>query len=817
MTSARTKLLAFAALAAFAVFAGGWAVADRMDRKGLQFFETGAAIVSQLQQVSQAIGKNDVAGLGHFYAEDYRGSLLGLNSHAVPHTREGVQQFRMQGGDAQDQVRAAALAEWTAYLNSFERIDRAELHLHRLLEWEPANRWVASARFELIGLPRGAALDGVDRALFNLEFEVTDGVPRFSKASLLEGERVINAPQPNAPTNAPSTNSPPASAPGSGNPAAARRQFADVSAAAGIDFNNEYYPAFLNQPLRFGMIRYGPAGISAADYDNDGFYDLFIPDGVASRLFRNTGKGNFEDVTAQAGLAGLDGVSVGVFADYDNDGHKDLFVSRTFQPNQLFRNNGDGTFSDATKKSGIGADCCTTVASWADYNRDGFLDLYAGRYLDPRQDIPTTFYARNGEPNQLYRNNGDGTFTNVTVEAGVGEVGLCLGNVWGDYDNDGDPDLYVVNDFGRSTLYRNEGNGKFTDVTVASNTLAYGAGMNASFADYDNDGWLDIYNTQIRSEHAWFAESPTVNRYMLNSWRQGVWKSDMPLYWEMFRQSGFGFVEVFQKMASGNTLLRNKQDGTFEDISARAGANPPGWFWGASFADFDNDGWQDVYAANGWVYNDAGTEIEMDFLNNVVSKQDEYKTGKFFDPKHFGTTSWHGYERNRHLRNNGPDKDGVVTFTEIGRAAGTDLITNGRGVAVADFWNRGVLDIAVAASADKHALLRNELPAEPSVAARHWLAVELIGTHSPRDPAGARITIQVNGKQQLRELTLGDGYGSQNSLRQYFGLHGARQVDELTVRWPRSGKTQTFSHVAADRIIRITEGDPQIAQISQSK
>src|SRR5206468_2062282 len=175
---------------------------------------------------------------------------------------------------------------------------------------------------------------------------------------------------------------------------------------------------------------------------------LFIPDGVASRLFRNRGDGTFEDATVKAGLAGLDGVSVGLFADYDNDGHKDFFVSRTFSPNQLFHNNGDGTFSDVTATSGIGADCCTTVASFGDYNNDGFLDLYVGRYLDPRKDIPTTFYARNGEPNQLYHNNGDGSFTNVTQKAGVGDTGLCLGSVFGDYNDDSYPDLYVVNDFG---------------------------------------------------------------------------------------------------------------------------------------------------------------------------------------------------------------------------------------------------------------------------------------------------------------------------------------------------------------------------------
>ncbi len=578
--------------------------------------------------------------------------------------------------------------------------------------------------------------------------------------------------------------------------------FTNVAHDAGIDFVNQYYPAFLNQPLKFGMIRYGPAGITVADVDNDGFYDIFIPDGVESKLFHNLGNGKFEDITAKSGLSGLDVVSVALFADYDNDGYKDLFVSRTFKPNQLFHNNHDGTFTDVTAKSGIGADCCTTVASWGDYDNDGYLDLYVGRYLDPRESIPTTFYARNGLPNKLYHNNHDGTFTDVTEKAGVGEIGLCLGTVFGDYNDDGYPDIYVVNDFGRKTLYRNNKNGTFTDVTVDAGTLAYGAGMSASFADYDNDGKLDIYATNIRSEDAWYAEWPTVARYMVNTWRQGVWKTDMPLYMQVFRQSGTDFVKVFKQMASGNTLLKNRGDGTFEDTTVKNHANPPGWYWGASFADFDNDGWLDIFAADGWVYNDKDTEIELDFLNNVVTEQKLYKTGVFFDPKHFGHTSWHGYEHNRYLRNRG---DG--SFEEIGRAAGNDMVLNARGVAVADFWNRGVMDIAVSASTDRHALLRNDVGES-----RHWLQVELVGTKSNRDGVGARISIKVNGKPQMREIVLGDGYGSQNSLRQHFGLGDATSVDEVTVKWPRSGIVQTFKNVQGNRIVEITEGDSQIRE-----
>jgi hypothetical protein len=493
---------------------------------------------------------------------------------------------------------------------------------------------------------------------------------------------------------------------------------------------------------------------------------------------------------------------VALFADYDNDGDQDIFVSRTFNHNQIFRNNGDGTFVDVTAQAGLGADCCTTVASWGDYNNDGWLDLYLGRYLDPRATIPTTFYARNGEPNQLYRNNADGTFTNVTQEAGVGDIGLCLGTAFGDYNNDGYPDLFISNDFGRKTLYRNNGDGTFNDVTIQAGTLAYGAGMSATIGDYDNDGLMDLYTAHIRSEEGWYAEWPTVFRYMMNSWRQGVWRTDMPLYFEIFRQSGLKFVDAFQDMASGNTLLRNNGDGTFEDVSWRTGANPPGWFWGTNLADFDNDGWPDFYAANGWVYNKRGTEIELEFLDNVVSNQKLYKTGYLFDPKSFDERSWHGWERNRFLRNNG---DG--TFQELGRATNTDLMTNSRGTAVADFWNRGWLDIAVAASADRHAVLRNEVGSH-----RNWLVVKLIGAvgdlenGSNRDAVGARVSIRIGKTQQAREIILGDSYGSQSTLRVHFGLNQAEYVDEMIVHWPRSGHEQRFENVAANHYYEIKEG-----------
>jgi hypothetical protein len=764
--SRRVRLAPFAAIVVLTAAAAGVAV-DWTDARGRAFFRTGQSISEQLTRFRRAVAIGDATALGKFYVPGFTGTSLGLRRLVASRQQDGIGLLTFApSGSLVDT--ASAIDEWRDYLASFSAIAEVHMNLERIEHWSHSGSTTATMRFELLGTLRATGQSSTDRLL--LRAVLTSGTPEPTLTSLttIEGTRLVS------------------SAP----------QFRDVATTAGITFVNRYYPAFLTTPLKFGMIRYGPAGITVADYDNDGFADLFIPDGVESKLFRNTHDGRFEDVTARAGLAGLDGVSVGLLADYDNDGHKDLFVSRTFRPNQLFHNNGDSTFSDVTSRAGIGADCCTTVASWADYDNDGFLDLHVGRYLDPRKDIPTTFYARNGEPNQLYHNNGNGTFTNVTATAGVGDTGLCLGNVWGDYDDDGFPDLYVVNDFGRSTLFHNNRNGTFTDVTVKTNTLAYGAGMSASFADVDNDGRFDLYTTDIRSDSAWFAEPPTVYQYMLSSFRQGVWKTDMPLYFEMFRQSGLGFTEIFRKMATGNTLLRNSGDGTFDDITSEAHANPPGWFWGAAVADLDNDGWQDIYVADGWVYNNRDTEIELEFLNNVVTRQADYKTGMFFDPAQFGTSSWHGWERNRHLLNNG---DG--TFREIGHAAGTDLLTNSRGVAVADFWNRGRLDIAVSASADRHALLRNDV-----ATSRHWLDVNLTGTRTNRDAVGARVTVRTGSLVQTREVVLGDGYGSQSTLRQHFGLGERGHIDELRVQWPASRLVQVFHDVPLDRIVSVVEG-----------
>jgi hypothetical protein len=356
-------------LVVFAVAA--FATARWIDARGLLFYESGREIVETLNRFGVALAEGDTRALARLHAANFAGTRLGLLTRELSQEKDGARVYRQRSdGTATD--RESAIAEWGAYRETFGAIDEAGLHVDQLERWGDSTL-VATVRFEVIGTPKGAPRAGIDRAIFRMSFERTPEGLRIASASLVEGDRVISD----------------------------RAQFEDVSKSAGSRLANNYYPRFLNESLRFKMIRYGPGGISAADYDSDGFYDLFVPDGVASRLLRNRGDGTFEDVTAKAGLSGLDGVSVGVFADYDNDGHKDVFVSRTFNPNQLFHNNGDGTFTDVTAASGIGADCCTTVASWSDYDNDGDLDLYVGRYLDPRTQIPTTFYARNGEPNQL--------------------------------------------------------------------------------------------------------------------------------------------------------------------------------------------------------------------------------------------------------------------------------------------------------------------------------------------------------------------------------------------------------------------------------
>ena len=389
--------------------------------------------------------------------------------------------------------------------------------------------------------------------------------------------------------------------------------FEDETEAARIDFVTTPNPRFLQQewsPNKFEIVKYSHGGVSTGDYNGDGWYDLFFCDGERSRLYRNSGNGTFSDVTEQAGLPDrLPGVHTSLFADLDNDGDPELFLARTTGDNRLFRNNGDGTFADVTATANIGGRWVTVVTA-ADYDNDGHLDLYLGRYLDPRTELPTTlFYTRNSEGNSLLRNSGDLRFTDVTEEAGVREGGLTLGISWGDYDADGNLDIYVANDFGRNALFRNEGDGTFTDVSRESGTADIGYGMSSSFADLDNDGDLDIYVSNVHSGQRWFANEATLRNYLATSVKQGAIREDQPLLREVFDLMGGDWASVGDRVIRGNSMFLNNGDGTFADVSEEYHVNPHGWYWGSVIFDYDNDGLQDIYALNGWISGERPDDL----------------------------------------------------------------------------------------------------------------------------------------------------------------------------------------------------------------
>ena len=384
-----------------------------------------------------------------------------------------------------------------------------------------------------------------------------------------------------------------------------RRGFTDVTSDAGITFESAHNP-MLNEPewfpRKFGIMKYATAGVAAADYDNDGWCDIFFCDGAHPRLYRNRRDGTFEDVTTAAGLPDdLRAVHVALFVDLDNDGDRELFLGRSTGLCSLFRNDGDGTFTDVSESANLGGYWVATAAA-ADYDNDGKVDLYLGRYLDPRKDLPSTnFYTRNGQGNSLLHNEGGLHFRDVTQSAGVREGGLTLGLCWGDYDRDGDLDVLVANDFGRGALFRNNGDGTFTDVAFQCGADYLGYGMSASFADIDNDGDLDVYIAGVHSGQRWFGNAVTLQRYFLTSVQEGTILDDFPLYRELLGLIGYDWKTLGERVIRGNALLLNNGNGTFTDVTEKSRTNPHGWYWSCQVADFDHDGLQDIYAVNGWI------------------------------------------------------------------------------------------------------------------------------------------------------------------------------------------------------------------------
>ncbi len=498
------------------------------------------------------------------------------------------------------------------------------------------------------------------------------------------------------------------------------------------------------------------AGAAFIDYDNDGWEDIFLVNGtrldglppgvkVTNRLYRNKGDGTFADVTETAGLvrAGW-GQSVCV-GDYDNDGYDDLFIS-SYGKNALYHNNRNGSFTDLAERVGVannrtrwGSGC-----AFVDYDRDGFLDLFVASYIDldlktaPLPETGPCLYkgvmvacgppGLTGGSNTLYHNNGKGTFSDVSEKAGITKANgtYGLGVLVADFDNDGWPDIYVANDSAPAAFYHNNRDNTFTDIGIEAG-CAFSidgkpqAGMGVTAGDYDRDGWLDIFKTNF--------------------------SGDTP------------------------SLYHNTGKGAFDDVTfpAGLGLNTRWLGWGCSFVDVDNDGWPDIFLVNGHVY----PEVER------LTTEAGYAQRKVL---------YHNLQNGR--------------FADVSDEAG-EAITKAnasRGAAVGDYDNDGDIDILINSVNGLPELLRAD-----SSNKNNWIKIKTIGVKSNRDGIGARIKLSTADGSQIDEVRSGGSYYSQNELRVHFGLGQNQRVKTIEIRWP-SGQVDTLTDVAVNQLVTVKEG-----------
>ncbi|HVT60585.1 MAG TPA: CRTAC1 family protein [Thermoanaerobaculia bacterium] len=514
------------------------------------------------------------------------------------------------------------------------------------------------------------------------------------------------------------------------------------------------------------MFTSGGAAVAVGDYDNDGFDDLFVTDSESGRgnhLLHNNGDMTFTEVTEKAGVAkGNDPgtiVSDALWFDYDNDGREDLLVARFGTP-LLYHNEGNGKFRDVTAASGLNKFANTIAVIAFDYDNDGYLDLLFGNYFKPvnlfdlkdPHVLPNNLdQADNGGGVTLWRNMGNGTFVDVTEKAGLGRhTGWTLDVGHGDFNNDGWQDIYLADDYGTDRLFLNNGNGTFREVTEEAIGFDTKKGMNVDVADYDRDGWLDIYVTNITDE------------YM----------KECNMLWHNNGVDAAGRL-------------------TFTDLSRETGTCSTLWGWAAKWADFDNDGWVDLVAADG--LRSAGPKNYIPVLLEMIITPGIDFTDVNSWPD-IGDMSWSGFQRKKLFRNLGSQ-----AFKEMAHEAGVDNDLDGRGIGVADFDNDGRLDY-VQTNANQPSLLYRNVTSPVG----NWIELKLVGTRSNRDAIGARVTAKAGGALLIREVDGGNGYSSQSSKRVHIGLGTAAKIDSLEIRWPSGLREQVT--VPINRISYVKEG-----------
>ncbi len=518
-------------------------------------------------------------------------------------------------------------------------------------------------------------------------------------------------------------------------------QFVDIAAKAGLTVPN----TFGGREKKNSILESTGTGVAIFDFDGDGANDIFIANGPPSRseLYKNDGSGHFTEVGRQAGLTRTGWAQAACVGDIDNDGHPDLLVTYYGQ-NALYRNLGNGKFEDVTKRAGLpvtgtrwGSGC-----AFIDYDRDGLLDIFVANYVDlDFASLPkncdwkgmTVWCGPHGLPtahNALYHNNGDGTFTDVSEKAGILAPGgrYGLGVVAADFDNDGWPDIYVACDQTPSLLYRNKHDGTFEErgdeAGVAYNADGQlQAGMGIAVADYDGKGFLDIAKTNF--------------------------SGDRP------------------------SLYKNEDGKFFEDVSEMAGLGRNLLLgWGIAFLDVDDDGWPDLVMANGHVYPEIDRSPLGETYRQKILLYRNLGNGRFAD---ISGSAGPGFEPRR----------------------------PSRGLATGDLDGDGRPEIVIVNMNEKPTLLKNTAPRGNA------MAIVLKGTRSNRSAIGARCTIEAGGRRQMAEVMSGGSYFSQNSLTLYFGLGAFKKVDRIEVRWPAGG-TQTWLDVNANRTIHLTEGSSSV-------